>query len=87
MTDESKRVTLACGEAVFNTDPRWLAECQARHRHVLSLRHLNVQARRDYLANVERAEGALSAVRLKEAFTADWNERKAAAEAAKEKAA
>ena len=80
-------VTLACGEAVFSNDPRWRDELLARHRHVLTLRHMGVQARRDYLANVERVEGAESAKRLKTAYAADWQERKEAADAAKEQAA
>ena len=65
-------VTLACGEAVFNTDPRWLAECQARHRHVLTLRGMALQARREYLKRVTESEGELSALRLKEAFAKEY---------------
>lgn len=81
-------VTLATGEAVFNTDPLWAEECRQRHAHVLHLRGIRDSAqRRQYVEAVRRAEGDLSAERLKAAYTADWEQRKAAAEAAKGQAA
>lgn len=73
-------VTLANGEAVFNTDPLWRAECLARHQHVLNLRGIRDQAmRRAYVDQVRRKEGDLSADRLKAEYLADWEARKAAA--------
>lgn len=78
-------VTLATGEAVFSSDPAWRAECLSRHNHVLQLRGIRDAAmRRQYVAEVERKEGAESAKRLKTAYTVDWEERKAAAQAAME---
>lgn len=82
--DGTPMVTLSCGEAVFNTDPRWAAECMARHRHVMTLRALGLDARRTYLLNVAQSEGAESAKRLKDAFAKDWEERRAAERAEKE---
>jgi len=81
-------VTLANGEAVFNTDPQWAEECRQRHAHVLQLRGIRDSAqRRQYVEQVRRAEGDLSAERLKEAYSKDWQERKDAAEALKGQAA
>lgn len=77
-------VTLSCGEAVDSTDPRWRDECEARHRHLMTLRALGLEARRSYLSTVEQREGAESAKRLKDAFAKDWEQRKAAEREAKE---
>ena len=51
----------------------------ACEKHVLALRRLSLTERRDYLANVERAEGSGAFYRLKAAFTADWEKRRGVA--------
>lgn len=60
-------------------DPR-LAEREAarvRQVHIANLRRLGSQGRRDYVAAVERREGAAAAQLLRDAYAADWERRKA----------
>ena len=64
-------------QAVPADDPR-LAEIEAqriRLHHVANMRRLDVHGRRDYLANVERKEGAEARAALEVAFRADWERR------------
>ena len=59
-------------------DPR-LAEQERRRvrlHHVANMRRLDLHGRRDYLANVERREGAEAAEALKDAFRQDFEARK-----------
>ena len=58
-------------------DPRLVAiEAQrVRLMHVANMRRLDVHGRRDYLANVERKEGAEARAALEVAFRADWERR------------
>ncbi|MEY4635646.1 MAG: hypothetical protein RJA55_1444 [Acidobacteriota bacterium] len=71
-------VTLIDGTEVDSASWSWAEECAQRHRHVLNMRRLDVHARRDYLSNVDRREGEEAGRRLREAFAADWEERKSA---------
>ena len=48
-----------------------------RLMHVVNMRRLALHERREYLANVERREGAEAAEALRAAFTADWEARRA----------
>lgn len=76
-------VTLNDGTQVASDDPRWRAECLSRFNHIQSLRWLRkVDERNDYFATVAAAEGDTAATRLKLAYAADWQARKAAVEAA-----
>lgn len=51
---------------------------RVRLHHVANMRRLDIHGRRDYLANVERREGAEAAEALKEAFRQDWMARRGA---------
>ena len=58
-------------------DPR-LAEIEAqrvRCAHVANMRRIDIHGRREYLANVERREGADARAELEVAFRADWERR------------
>ena len=60
-------------------DPRIAEQERLRVRlmHVVNMRRLALHERREYLANVERREGAEAAEALRAAFTADWEARRA----------
>ena len=71
-----RTVTLADGREVDSSSEAWRLECLARHNHVQTLlrmrgAHLR-HARQQYIADVERAEGAESARRLRDALQAAW---------------
>jgi hypothetical protein len=59
-------------------DPRVVEQEKLRVRlhHVANMRRLDLHGRRDYLANVERREGAESRAALEAAFAHDWSERR-----------
>ena len=66
-------------QTVRADDPR-VAEVEARRRlwaHVHAMRSLAQPLRAGYLRDVEAAEGEGARARLAEAFTADWQARKA----------
>ncbi|MEY2686655.1 MAG: hypothetical protein RL375_853 [Pseudomonadota bacterium] len=76
-------VTLNNGTQVPSTDPAWRAECLSRFNHIQALRWLRkLDERQQYFADVAHAEGAIAADRLKLAYAADWQARKAAVAAA-----
>ena len=70
-------VTLIDGTVVDDHDPRWLAECQTRQRHIESLRMRDRMTRTEYIANVARSEGDEAGRRLAAAYVVDWQRRKA----------
>lgn len=70
-------VTLNDGTAVDTASNAWRDECLQRLRHVQAMRSLTLQGRRDYLDQVERAEGQRARQRLAAAFLTDWERRKA----------
>jgi hypothetical protein len=66
-------------QTVRADDPR-VAEVEAQRRlwaHVHAMRSLAQPLRAGYLRDVEAAEGEPARARLAEAFTADWQARKA----------
>lgn len=64
-------------DATDATDPVGL-DAALLTRHMANMRRLGpLQMRRDYLKEVERTEGADMAERLRAAFAADWERRKA----------
>lgn len=74
----SNTVTLTDGRQVDSASPEWRAECLQRQRHVDTLMRLLLrQDRADYLAAVERTEGAEAARRLRENFQLAWEKSKA----------
>lgn len=87
MTDELQMlyapVTLCDGTQVPSNDKRWLDECASRARHVANLRHLDLRSRRDYVEQVGFTEGDEASARLVAAYGADFEQRRAAARAAK----
>lgn len=64
-------------QTVPSDDPRVveIENMRVRLRHVANMRRLDLHGRRDYLANVERRDGAESRAALEVAFTADWRAR------------
>ncbi|MCU7371585.1 hypothetical protein PEC18_12180 [Paucibacter sp. O1-1] len=72
-------VTLADGTEVPDDSPAWRAECLARHGHVCQLRTCTLPARRAYLAELERTQGAEFALRVADAYMKDRERRKTAA--------
>lgn len=75
-------VTLIDGTEVDSASESWRLECAVRYQHVLNLRRLTLQQRRDYIDTVERKHGAEAARRLREAYTKDWQCRQAEVAAA-----
>lgn len=69
--------TLIDGRVVSGTSPEWAAECLQRHRHVQSMRALDLPGRRRYLEDVAKAEGQEASRRLAEAYREDWERRRA----------
>jgi hypothetical protein len=64
-------ITLATGEAVDSTDPKWRDECFARWERVLSARGKTMGYVRKLLADVELAEGQEARLRLESALRED----------------
>lgn len=72
----TKTVALIDGRIVPTDSIEWMHECARRHAHVVTMRSLSLQQRRDYIADVGRSEGSESARRLAEAYAMDWQERR-----------
>lgn len=70
-------VTLIDGREVDSSSEEWRLECLARDRHVANMRRIARELRQDYLSNVCRREGDEAERRLRDAFKADWERRKA----------
>ena len=64
-------VTLATGEAVDSSDPKWRDECFKRWERVLSARGKTMWFVRTMLAAVERDEGTEAKRRLESALRED----------------
>lgn len=71
----------ATGQPVSTSSEEWRVECLQRHRHVLTMRSLDRLRRHDYVLDVRRKEGDLSADRLIQAYGDDLARRKATAAA------
>jgi hypothetical protein len=69
-------VTLLNGARVPEDSPEWAAECLERHRHIQTLRRMDTQGRRLYLAEFAHKHGALAGERLAKAYRQDWEARK-----------
>jgi len=79
MADSPRMVTLATGEVVSTSSQQWRDECFARWQRVVSMRDMDIHARRALLAKVEADEGGMARTRLEDEFTKDWKARKGAA--------
>lgn len=69
-------VTLIDGTEVDSADARWRDECMRVHRHVVTMRTIGRDGRNDYLAAIQRTDGAAWAKRVAEAYLRDWTERR-----------
>lgn len=72
-------VTLANGQQVDSTSPEWRKECLVRWQFRIRMRKMDAHQRRELIAAVRRDKGDIAAQRLADAYTADWQARKAAA--------
>lgn len=70
---EEHAVQLNDERTVCSSCPEWRRECEARDVLAKPL-----EARREYLAEVEKKRGKPAADELKAAITAEWERRKAA---------
>lgn len=73
-------VTLIDGTPVDSSSEAWRLECLQRHRHVETMRRIDLQGRRDYLAKVAHSECEEAAARLKDAYLSDRDRRAQAAQ-------
>lgn len=71
---EEHAVTLNDERTVCTSCPAWRLECEARE----VIAKPTLEARREYLAGVERQRGKAATDELKAAITAEWERRKAA---------
>lgn len=71
---EQSTVTLNDERVVCSSCPAYRLECEARE----VIAKPTLEARREYLAGVEKKRGVADAEELKAAITAEWARRKAA---------
>jgi len=78
-TVPDRHVALITGEVVPTNSAEWLAEKRIRYQHVMRLARINTtQGRRDYIAGIERTDGKLAGDRLKDAYLAHRDDKRAA---------